>query len=120
RRVRCVAEGAEGARGISRVVLGVEQPEGVLDELRSVVDRATPVRLPGPGHPAEHADAVVSDHLTGQGLLAWLDLGTADDSEHRNTSSRGRGHFGTMIDAVVVSIGDLTYFGASHFDASSA
>src|SRR5712671_5172836 len=79
-RIGHVAEHVEGRLRCPGVFLGVEEPEGILDDVTPVVPR--PVSTSRAGHAPQHRDTRLTDH--GKCLIrpVRLDLDLSDDRPH--------------------------------------
>jgi hypothetical protein len=79
-RIGQVAEPAEGRFRRPGALLGVEEPEGVLDDVILAAPR--PVAARRAGHALQHRDARFTDHRERLIRPAWLDFDPSDDCAH--------------------------------------
>src|SRR5262252_8112228 len=82
RRLRHVAYRVEHGLRRSRILLGVEQPERVLDQGATVVERASPIGGLVAGHAADEIWTVIARHPRGLLFMAWSDLDPPDECVH--------------------------------------
>src|SRR5512132_1614517 len=82
RRLGHAAELPEGRLRRPGILLGVEEPERVLDDVTPVAPR--PVAARGAGHAPQHGDTAFTDHRQRLVRPARLDLDPSDDCVHES------------------------------------